>query len=155
MPGSTDEDAGATGGAAGVVSRDVNVQMIASAGFLVGAGLLLAGFVVELLRGNGLLPPGLVSEAAASYTQLILVPPAFFTFAIAGILAPPAPFFAGATLGFLSSVLVTILALATTATRLDAVGLEGLAPLFVFNIVAGTALTGGIGWTVRRVTGQS
>jgi hypothetical protein len=142
------------GAGAGPSERDINVRMVTSAGFLVGAGLLLAGLVVELLRGRGLLPGGLVSEVAASYVQLVLVPPAFFAFAVAGILAPPAPFFAGATLGFLASVLVSILVMATTGPSIEVVGLEGLAPLFVFNIVAGTALTGGIGWTIRRVTGR-
>ena len=137
------------------MERDINVRMVTSSGFLVGAALLLAGRSVELLRGSGLLPAGLVSELAASYVQLVLVPPAFFAFAVAGILAPPGPFFAGATLGFLAAVLVSLLVIATTGTDIEVVGLEGLAPLFVFNIVAGAALTGGIGWTIRRVTGRS
>lgn len=137
------------------LERDINVRMVGSAGFLVGAGLLLAGLVVELARSGGLVPDGLASEAAAAYVQLVLVPPALFAFAIAGILAPPAPFFAGATLGFLASLLVTALVLVTTSTRLETVGLDGLAPLFVFDILAGTAITGGIGWTVRRVMGRS
>ena len=136
-------------------ARDVNVEMVASGGFLVGAALLLAGFIVELLRGSGLLPGGLVAEAAAAYSQLVLVPPAFFTYAIAGILAPPAPFFAGATLGFLGSLVITVLAVLSPEADQGSVDVEGLAPLYVFSIVSGAAVTGGISWTIRRVTGRS
>jgi hypothetical protein len=138
-----------------VVRPDVNVQMIGSGGFRVGATVLLTGFVLALLQTNDLLVSGLIGEASAAYVQLVLVPPAFFTYAIAGILAPPAPFFAGATLGFLSALLVTVLALLSREASSVAIDMPELAPLWVFAIVAGAAVTGGIGWTIRRVTGRS
>ena len=146
-----------SGGSEGERRRDAgrmagdDVAMLRSAGFLVGVSLLVVGFIVGMMSLGGLVPEGLPAEAAAGYLQLAVAAPAAFVYAIAGILAPPSPFFAGAILGFVNATIVSILAV----LALDAaVSLDRLAPVFVGSIVMGTALTGGIGWTLRRIRGE-
>jgi hypothetical protein len=115
--------------------------------------LLLVAFILELLRQRGTVPAGELESVALLYVQLTL-PTALFPFAVAGVLAPPAPFFAGSILGLLDALLITLSVLIDPQARLEGSGVteigQGLGPLFVIAVVVGTVVTGLTGYGVDR-----
>lgn len=113
-------------------------------------GLLIAAFVLELARQDGMLPEGQVGDLATLYIQLTLPPTALFVFFIGGFVAPRASYLVGAMLGVLDALLITILVGITPAGDLEEAGItevaSDLVPLWGIAIMVGILAAGFASW---------
>lgn len=113
-------------------------------------GMLVAAFLLELGRQNGVLPVGGIGDIAVLYVQLTLPPTALFVFFIGGFLAPRASWLVGALLGVFDALLITTLVLFAPAGELEAAGVtevaEGLLPLWAIAILVGIVAAGFASW---------
>lgn len=130
-------------------------RVIASPAVVVGAGLLVVAFAIELVRQSGSLPTGAWGDLALLYVQLTLPPTALFVFGIAGLLAPPAPFLVGLLLGLLDASLITLLVVIAPESELQGSSVtelaQGLLPLWIIASAVGAVVTGVVGMVVARL----
>jgi hypothetical protein len=113
-------------------------------------GMLIAAFLLELARQNGVLPAGGIGDIAVLYVQLTLPPTALFVFFIGGFLAPRASWLVGGLLGAFDAVLITLLVLVAPAGELESAGVtevaQGLLPLWGIAILVGVIAAGFASW---------
>lgn len=113
--------------------------------------ILIVGLVLELVR-RGLSPE--LSSIADLYIQFFFVPPALFTFFIAGFLAPRASYLVGFLYGLFAAVLWSVAVLAfngvlatgATGTTTTTNPVADITQLFVLGAVYGTLAAGFAAW---------
>jgi hypothetical protein len=115
-------------------------------------GMLLAGFVIDLLLRSGSLTDEFVAGLAVTYWQLIMHPTGLFVFFIGGFLAPRASWLVGGILGVVDAALLTaavfiaVSAGWTSATMDAAVATEDAVALWVMAIVLGVLAAAFASW---------
>lgn len=119
---------------------------------LLPALILVVGLVFELVR-RGLSPE--LSNIADIYNQFFFIPPALFTFFIAGFLAPRASYLVGFLYGVFAASLWTVAVLAFrgalaapagTPPTLTADPVSDVAQLFILGAVYGTLAAAFAAW---------